>query len=313
VLTLEEFLESLHADDREPVRAAVGRALRDGADYEAEYRVALPGGSVRWIAGRGKVERDRQGQPIRLRGVALDITDRKLAEEEAELHRTQAAHLARVTTFGEISGSLAHELNQPLAAILSNTRAAERHLQGAEPDLDELRAILADIRTDDLRASDMIQRIRAFLRRTELDRQPLDVAQLVEDAVRLVSGEAVARRSQVSTEVPAQLPPVAGDRVHLQQVLDAMSTCPPSGRRLAVRAGTIHPNLIEVAVSDTGVGIAPEHLARAFEPFYTTKQDGLGLGLAICRSIAKAHGGSIVLENNPDGGTTARVRLPMHA
>ena len=144
------------------------------------------------------------------------------------------------------------------------------------------------------------------------------MAQLVEDAVRLVSGEAVARRSQVSTEVPAQLPPVAGDRVHLQQVLvnllvnglDAMSTCPPSGRRLAVRAGTIHPNLIEVAVSDTGVGIAPEHLARAFEPFYTTKQDGLGLGLAICRSIAKAHGGSIVLENNPDG---ARVRLPMHA
>jgi two-component system, LuxR family, sensor kinase FixL len=244
----------------------------------------------------------------------------RLAEREAQLHREEAAHLARVTTFGEISGSLAHELNQPLASILTNARAAERHLEHSTPDLDELRAILADIRSDNLRASDIIQRIRAFLKRTAMEKQPLDVAQLVEDTVRLIGAEAADRRSQVSAEVSPGLRPVVGDRVHLQQVLvnllinglDAMSSSPPSRRRLAIRALALDATSIEITVSDSGPGIAPAVLARAFEPFYTTKEDGLGLGLAISRSIAEAHGGTIVLEPHSDGGTIARVRLPIH-
>jgi C4-dicarboxylate-specific signal transduction histidine kinase len=257
---------------------------------------------------------------IRAARLADALHEKQLAEREAQVHREEAAHLARVTTFGEISGSLAHELNQPLASILTNARAAERHLEHSTPDLDELRAILADIRSDNLRASDIIQRIRAFLKRTAMEKQALDVAQLVEDTVRLIVAEAADRRSQVSVEVSHGLRPVVGDRVHLQQVLvnllinglDAMSSSPPSGRRLAIRALPLDATSIEITVSDSGPGIAPATLARAFEPFYTTKEDGLGLGLAISRSIAEAHGGTIMLEPHSDGGTIARVRLPIH-
>ena len=257
---------------------------------------------------------------IRAARLADALHEKQLAEREAQVHREEAAHLARVTTFGEISGSLAHELNQPLASILTNARAAERHLERSTPDLDELRAILADIRSDNLRASDIIQRIRAFLKRTAMEKQALDVAQLVEDTVRLIGAEAADRRSQVSVEVSGGLRPVVGDRVHLQQVLvnllinglDAMSSSPPSSRRLAIRALPLDATSIEITVSDSGPGIAPAILARAFEPFYSTKEDGLGLGLAISRSIAEAHGGTIMLEPHSDGGTIARVRLPIH-
>ena len=138
---------------------------------------------------------------IRAARLADALHEKQLAEREAQVHREEAAHLARVTTFGEISGSLAHELNQPLASILTNARAAERHLEHSTPDLDELRAILADIRSDNLRASDIIQRIRAFLKRTAMEKQALDVAQLVEDTVRLIGAEAADRRSPVSVEV----------------------------------------------------------------------------------------------------------------
>jgi signal transduction histidine kinase len=318
-ITLDRFLASLHADDREAVRQAVRRALLDGGEYRAEYRVPLSDGAVRWVVGRGKVEFDADGQPSRLRGVSLDVTDRKLAEQRAQSHREEVAHLSRVTTLGEMSASLAHELSQPLATILSNARAAELQLQRPEPDLDEVRAILTDIRDADLRASEIIERLRAFLRRHEMEKEPLDVAQLVGDTLRLISGEAARRGSKVSAEIPPDLPRINGDRIHLQQVLvnllingmDAMSGCPSVERRLVIRAGLPDPTTVEIAVSDAGIGIPPADLARVLEPFHTTKPHGLGLGLAICRSIVEAHGGSIFLENNSDRGTSARVRFPL--
>jgi C4-dicarboxylate-specific signal transduction histidine kinase len=271
------------------------------------------------MVSRGRVEFNGAGRPVLMRGVSLDITLRKQAEQEIAQQRNEVAHLARVTTLGEISGSLAHELNQPLGAILANTDAAELHLQSQTPNLDEVRAILADIRKDDLRAGEIIHGIRAFLRRRELEKQPLEVAQLVEEAVRLIGADAVSRKTSVGLEIPPGLPCVTGDRIHLQQVvlnllvngMDAVSTCPVANRRITVRAARPDPQTVEIAVSDAGVGIPPGDLPRVFDPFHTTKQGGLGLGLAICRSIVEAHGGSISVQNNPDRGATARFSLPV--
>ena len=244
----------------------------------------------------------------------------QLRKSEAEIvrQRDEVAHLARVTTLGEISGSLAHELGQPLGAILANTDSIEMLLQSPTPDLAEVRVILADIRRDDLRASEIIHGMRAFLRRQELNLQPLEVRCLAEETVKLVSSDAAARKTTVGLEIPPDLPLVRGDRIHLQQVLlnllvngmDALSTSPVADRRMTNRAARIAPHTVEFAVSDAGVGIPPADLDQIFTPFHTTKQGGLGLGLPICRSIIEAHGGSISLQNNPDRGTTARFTLP---
>ena len=248
----------------------------------------------------------------------VDLTGPKRAEQELAQQRNEVAHLSRVTTLGEISGSLAHELNQPLCAMMVNTDSAELHLQSPTPKLDEVRAILADIRKDGQRAGEIIHGMRAFLRRKELEMQPLEVGQLARDAVKLISADAVARKTTVGFEIPPDLPRVTGDRVHLQQVLlnllvngmDAMSNCPVADRRITIRATRPDPHTVEIAVSDAGVGIPPGDLDRVFTPFHTTKHGGLGLGLPICRSIVEAHGGSISLKNNPDRGATVRISLP---
>jgi PAS domain S-box-containing protein len=318
-VSLEMAMQRIHPDDRERVEREVRRALEDRAGYAGEYRVILPDGTQRWITARGRMHSDTHGKPDRMMGAAIDITGRKQAEQEIAQQRNEVAHLSRVTTLGEISGSLAHELNQPLGAILANTDAAELHLQSQTPNLDEVRAILADIRKDDLRAGEIIHGIRAFLRRQALEKQPLEVAQLVEEAVRLIGADAVLRKTSVGLEIPPGLPRVTGDRIHLQQVvlnllvngMDAVSTCPVANRRITIRAASLDPHTVEIAVSDAGVGIPPVDLHRVFDPFHTTKQGGLGLGLAICRSIVEAHGGSISVQNNPDRGATARFTLPV--
>jgi two-component system, LuxR family, sensor kinase FixL len=247
----------------------------------------------------------------------VDITGRKHAEQEIAQQRNEVAHLSRVTTLGEISGSLAHELNQPLCAMLVNTDSAQLHLQSSTPNLPEVRAILADIHKDGLRAGEIIHGMRTFLRRKELDMQPLEFGHLAGEAVKLISADAATRKTTVGLEIPPGLPRVTGDRVHLQQVLlnllvngmDAMSNCLVADRHIIIRATQPDLHTVQIAVSDQGVGIAPGELDRIFTPFHTTKHGGLGLGLPICRSIIEAHGGSISITNNPDRGTTARFSL----
>lgn len=317
-IDFDGYLGRLHADDRETVRKTQADAIDGGGSYQMEYRVMLPNGELRWIASSGGVEFDAGGKPTVLHGVSVDITDRKQAEQGLARHRNEVAHLSRVTTLGEISGSLAHELGQPLAAILTNTDSIEMLLQSPTPDLAEVRVILADIRRDDLRASGIIQGMRAFLRRQELDLKPLEVRCLAEDVVKLVSSDAAARKTTVGLEISPDLPGVQGDRIHLQQVLlnlllngmDAMSTCSVADRRITIRASLTDSHIVEITVIDAGVGILPADLDHLFTPFHTTKQGGLGLGLPICRSIIEAHEGSISLQNNPDRGTTARITLP---
>src|SRR5271166_3361708 len=243
---------------------------------------------------------------------------RRLEREAVEL-RHELTHAGRVTMLGQLASSLAHELNQPLGAILRNVEAAELFMQSDKPDLDELRAIVADIRKDDQRAGDVIDRLRALLKRRQLDPRPLLLSQLVDEVVALTRVASATRHVGIKIDVPRDLPLVRGDRIHLQQVLlnlllngiDALADVVDGERTLTVRARAAGGGFVEVALGDNGPGIPADTLARLFEPFFTTKQQGLGLGLPISRTIVEAHGGRIWAENNAGRGATFRFMLPV--
>jgi PAS domain S-box-containing protein len=314
----ETVFQRVHADDREAMELSVKRAIEGEADYVAEYRVIRPDGTQRWIAARGRLHSGRNVKQDRLVGVSVDITERKQAEAEVLRQRSELAHVARVSTMGELAASVAHELNQPLGAILANAEAAEMFLRQDPPALEDLHAILADIRKDDERAGEVIRRMRSLLRKRELERQPLEINFLVEDVLQLVSGDAALRGVALSAKLFPVLPKVAGDRVHLQQVLlnlilngmDAMAGQPQERRRISVRTRLGADGWVEMAVIDSGHGIEPDKLPRLFEPFYTTKPHGMGMGLSIARTIIEAHGGRIWAENNAAGGAVFRIALP---
>ncbi len=318
-LELDGLLQRLHPEDREAVRHAPAQALERGGRYEAEYRVLLPDGRSRWIASRAALERASGGKPVRMRGVSLDITERKLAEVEAQQQRLELAHLSRVTMLGELSGSMAHELNQPLTAILSNAQAAQRFLAHDPVDLDEVREILVDIVEQDNRAGEIIRRLRLFLKKGEVQQQPLDINEVVEEVLKLIRSDLVNQGVATHTALAPALPTVNGDRVQLQQVLlnlvmnacDAVNGNAPAERRVIVRTESSGGEGVRVSVSDLGAGIASSHLEQVFEPFFTTKVHGLGLGLSVCRTIITAHGGKLWAANNPDRGASFHFTLPV--
>ena len=275
-------------------------------------------GSGKWLLFSMDPIQDAAGNVIGVVHVARDITEAKRAEGELLRQRMELAHIARVSTMGELAASLAHELNQPLGAILANAEAAELFLGQDPPAMDEVRPILTAIRKDDERAAEVIRRMRALLRKRELERQPLEINSLVEDVLQLVSGDAALRGVSVTTNLTPALPKVSGDRVHLQQVLlnlilngmDAMANHQRENRQISVRTQLGADGQLELAVMDSGHGIEPDKLPRVFDPFYTTKPSGMGMGLSIARTIIDAHHGRIWAENNASGGATFRITLP---
>jgi two-component system, LuxR family, sensor kinase FixL len=246
-----------------------------------------------------------------------NITDRKQAEAEAQKLRQDLAHASRVTTLGQLASSLAHELSQPLGMILLNAQAAELFLQSERPDLDELRAIVTDIRKDDQRAVGVINRLRALLTRGEFEPCPVSLGELVGEVVTLTRADAATRHIGIALDLPRDLPLVRADRIQLQQVLlnlfingmDALAIRIDRERTLTVWARRARDGFVEVAVSDNGDGIPAESLARLFEPFFTTKPQCMGIGLPISRTIIESHGGRIWAENNAHGGATVRFTL----
>jgi PAS domain S-box-containing protein len=251
--------------------------------------------------------------------VVVDNTARKQAEVELLRQRAELAHVARVSTMGELAASVAHELNQPLGAILANASAAELFLAQDPPAFGEVRAILADIRKDDERAGQVIQRMRALLRKHELERAPLEINSVVSDVMLLISSDAALRKMTIKADLAPVLPVIVGDGVHLQQVLlnlimnamDAMASQPHDRRRICVRTRACADWLVELSVTDLGHGIDPEKLPRLFEPFFTTKPNGMGMGLSIARTIVEAHHGRIWAENHASGGAVFRIALPV--
>ena len=309
----------VHPDDFDRVHAEHVAHIDHGKEFCVELRMRKKSGDWCWIRSRGTVvERDAEGRAIRMVGTHLDITERKQAEQELQQQRQELAHVARVSVMGELATSVAHELNQPLGAILSNAEAAELFLSQDPPALGELRAILADIRKDDERAGEVIRRMRSLLRKQELEREPVQMNLLVEDVFRLVSSDASLRQVAITAALSPHLPPVQGDRIQLQQVLlnlimnamEAMTKQPPEKRRLIVRTSYTGDGTVELSVADSGPGIEPGNLPRLFEPFFTTKQSGIGMGLPISRKIVEAHHGRISAESHPAGGAVFRVTLP---
>jgi two-component system, LuxR family, sensor kinase FixL len=319
-LNLDGFLNALHPEDRKTVHQAVAKALDGNGEYESEFRVAQPNGPARWIAARGRVEFNG-GKPIRMRGVSLDISWRKEAELEAARQRNELAHLSRVMLLGELSGSLAHELTQPLTAILSNAQAAQRFLAQGAADPAELQEILKDIVEEDKRAGEVIARLRLLLKKGEVQIQPLDLNEVVTNVLRLAHSDLVHQNVAVHAELAPHLPAVNGDNVQLQQVLlnlvlngcDSMVGIEGVERKMFVRTEVEADKHVRVSVTDQGKGIPPEKMERIFEPFFTTKTSGMGLGLAICRAIISAHGGRLWFTNNAERGATFQFALPANA
>jgi C4-dicarboxylate-specific signal transduction histidine kinase len=314
------FRNTLHPQDLESVVQAVANSLRTGEEYESEYRAVLPDGQVRWIAGRGQVEFNGDGQPARMRGVAVDITKRKQAEEQAARHRNEMAHLARVFTLGELSGSLAHELSLPLTAILSNAQAAQRVLAHGGADLAEVQEILNEIVSEDKRAGEVIRRLRLWLKKGEVRQHSLRINEVVEDVLKLIRSDLVNQHVTVDIELARTLPTVTGDPIQLQQVLlnlvvnacDAMADCNTQERRLLIRTGIENGNgAVIVSVIDGGGSIPEEKMEQIFESFFTTKEQGMGLGLSVCRTIIAAHRGKLWATNNADRGATFHFSLPI--
>ena len=296
---------------REGIRSVLsGRS----ASFSMEYSPNWPS-ATGWILMRVlPLKRSAGGVVVSHR----DITQRKEAELEFVQQRNELAHFSRVTMLGQLSGSLAHELNQPLAAILSNAQAALRFLADENYDREEVREILGDIVSDDKRAGDVIQGLRTLLKKGETRHELVDLNDMVRDVAKLVRSEMVNARVSLKMELVEGLPPIAGDRVQIEQVLlnlvmngcDAMANSPVSERELLVRTGRRDRDEVEVCVVDRGAGLRHDEIEKVFEPFYTTKVGGLGLGLVVSRKIINAHGGRLQAAINPGGGATFCFSLP---
>jgi signal transduction histidine kinase len=243
---------------------------------------------------------------------------RRAAEAEAAERRLEVTHLTRVAVLGELSGAIAHEINQPLTAILSNAQAALELLEEKSPKLAEIREAISDIVDEDNRAGEVIERLRTLLRKGERNVEQIDVNELVRSTIALLHSELISRRIDVKSDLSSSLPTTWGDPVQLQQVLlnllmnamDAMAATPESHRQITIRSRVTQPNLLEVRIRDRGTGLG-DNKADLFKPFYTTKTHGLGLGLSICSTIAQAHGGKLTLANHENSGAVAVLSLPV--
>lgn len=310
-LMAKRFLDFVHPDDLASTHDAVDKLASQRVLVNFENRYRCKDGSYRlveWTAAPvGKL----------IYAAARDLTERVEAEAEARQRRDELAHLARVTSMGELTASLAHEINQPLSAIMSNAQAAKRYLKAPIPDMAEIEDILNDIIKEDNRASEVIKRLRALLKKGKIELEPMDLNSVLRETAALINGDAVVRDIRIDLELDPQLPFVKGDRVQLQQVVlnlvlnafDAIDERPRGERRILIRTGLKHSKVLS-AVTDNGIGVVTGDAEKVFEPFYTTKAQGLGMGLSICRSIIIHHQGQIWAENNPDGGTTFYFTLP---
>jgi PAS domain S-box-containing protein len=317
-LTREALLATVHPDDLEIARRSMQRSFETEKSSSSDVRIVLPDNEVRWIRMRARSYPEDKGRSQQLGGIFVDVTEQKLAEAEAALQRQEIAHLMRVSVLGELSGSIAHEINQPLTAILSNAQAALHLLAQKQPDLGEIRDALEEIVQEDNRAGEVIHRLRHLLKKGERKLESVNINDLVRSTTSLLHSELIGREISVRLDLENRLFLTSGDSVQLQQVLlnlvmngmDAMASTPVDRRHILISTRGMESGSVDVRVIDRGHGIRPLENGRLFEPFYTTKEHGLGLGLAICSTIIQAHGGRLTLVNHESGGAIAMFSLP---
>jgi PAS domain S-box-containing protein len=326
--TLELVLQRTHPEDRSMVRKIIDRVSNERKDFDFEQRLLMPNGSVKYLRVTGHpLTKDQSGR-IEFVGAITDITERKLAEKalqekEFSLRQAQAelAHVSRVTTMGELSASIAHEINQPLGAIANNAHAGLRFLTAGSENLQDVREALSDILNGAERVNSIIVRMRALVKKAPPEMAQLNFRDVVIDVLTLVHHELTRRHVEIELELSRELPPILADRVQVQQVLlnllmngaEAMNEVPEGSRKIWIRAAPCEQNgspAVLASIQDSGSGLNQVEVDRLFEAFYTTKSHGLGMGLAISRSIIEAHGGRLWLASARGPGATFQFVLP---
>src|SRR4029077_5034264 len=319
-LSRELFLSRVHPEDRNAVDEAIERARASSRTFEFEYRLLRPDGETRWLISRGRYGYNDRGGVRELIGVAIDVTAQVKANLQLRLQREEMAHMSRVSSMGELTASLAHELNQPLTAIASNAAAGKRFLTQGSPDLPMFEELLDDVAADARRASDIIHGIRHFVRKSEGTRCPVNLNEIVREVLRLLHSDLLGRGTAVETQLPPNLPSVDANPVQLQQVLlnlltnslEAMQSTAAAKRRVVISTTCETNSSVTVSVRDYGGGLPKDDLDKIFTHFYSTKPTGMGMGLTIVRSIVESHEGELAAEN-ADEGARFSFRLPVAA
>jgi PAS domain S-box-containing protein len=309
--TVEQRLQRIHPEDRAKWQEAIDRAVREKSDYDVEFRILLPGTTVKYVHTVGHPVLDGSGDLVQFVGSSTDITDGKRAEESLRQAQADLARVNRVTTMGELTASLAHEVNQPIAAAVTNAKTCLRWLTRHDPDVEEARAAAMRIVKDGTRAAEIIKRIRLLFKKGTSERELVDINEVIREMIVLLRGEAMRYSILVRTELEADPPRVMADRVQLQQVLmnlmvngiDAMKDVVGT-RELAIKSQRAEKDQVLVSLDDTGVGLPPQQADQVFEAFFTTKPHGTGMGLSISRTIVESHGGRLwAVKNSPRGAS----------
>jgi two-component system, LuxR family, sensor kinase FixL len=307
-LSREVFLARVHPEDRKAVDAEIenGRAGLQG--FELEYRLLRPDGETRWLISRGRYLRNNRGRLSELMGVAMDVTAQVKSNLELRLQREEMARLSRVSLMGELTASLAHELNQPLTAITANAAAGKRFLARGAPDMNMFEELLDDVFTDARRAGGIIHGIHHLVRKGEGKRRVVELNEMILEVLRLLHSDLLGRSTTVVTNLSPDLVSIQADPIHLQQVLlnlimnslEAMQHTPAANRHILISTSADN-GFVEVSVRDHGVGLPQDDPDKIFAHFFSTKPEGMGMGLTIVRSIVEDHGGELGAENLPDG------------
>jgi PAS domain S-box-containing protein len=316
----EIFFGRMHPEDRPVVEQEYEAARLKKAEFQSNYRIVLPDGEVKNIRSIAHPILNETGDILEFVGAAMDVTAAKEAEEALRQAQADLAHVSRVTTMGELTASLAHEVNQPIAAAVANANACSRWLAGNPPNLEEARAAATRIVRDGRRAADIIKRIRLLFEKNSSEKELVDVNEIIREMAVLLRGEATRYSICIKTELANDLPMVLGDRVQLQQLMmnlfangiDAMKQV-GSMRELVVTSQRTENEHLLVSVSDTGVGLPAEHMDRVFDAFFTTKAHGTGMGLRICRSVVESHCGRLWAAENDPQGASFHFTLPSNA
>jgi PAS domain S-box-containing protein len=316
----KDWARRVHREDREGTWDRIRRGISERTDFELDYRTVNPDGTIKYVHALGHPVFNAAGDLVEFVGTSIDVTQRRRAEEARLDAQNQLAHVHRVTAMGQLAASIAHEVNQPIAATVTNAQAALRWLDRRPADLQEVRQALARIAKDGHRAAEVIDEIRALIKKAPPRKDRLEINGAIHEVIALTRGEAVKNGVSVQTELIDGLPLIEGDRVQLQQVIlnliinafEAMSGISEGVRELLISTRKAEPDGVLVAVRDSGPGLAPATLERLFESFYTTKPGGLGLGLSICRSIIEAHGGRLWACANVPCGAIFQFTVPAH-
>ena len=320
-VTHDLFLDLVHPNDRENVENLIDQAIANpNKEYSAQYRIIRPDGIERTLIGRSESKKNDNNNPDRLVGTMQDITEIKKIELETLQLRNEMARLERVGTIGNLASAIAHEINQPLASIVTNSQAALRMLNNNPSKLDEVQEALNDIAEAGKRAGEIIRSVRNLIKKEDLKCESFNINNIVKEIEGFVRSELIIQNISLTTDLNPQCPVLYGDRIQIQQVIlnlvmnaiDALKDHPDYNRRIKILTKVIDNEGVKVTVEDSGPGIDQKQIKNMFTSFYTTKTKGLGLGLSVCMSVIKNHGGRIWTENSPGAGAKFSFLLPFN-